>query len=172
MRTISGNLKNFTSDYQNKEINFILCNTYSQKINNSDINYEAPTEITVQTDEAGDFEISLYETKNTDIKMFYKMAIKDSSKKELKVFVEDEVLDTDILKLLEPMPKLNMFYEIKNTNIIWDDTIEELFNQFFIDEDIFTNIDENLLLNEYLKYADNKRNSKTMKKLDNYLGGL
>ena len=48
----------------------------------------------------------------------------------------------------------------------------DLFDRFFINENIFINSNENNLLQEYIKYADSIRDSDLMVKLDKFLGSI
>ncbi|WP_418179775.1 hypothetical protein ACNSOO_04735 [Aliarcobacter lanthieri] len=174
MKTITGNIKLLTNeDFENKTILFTLCNHYGKELNSIDINYKFPIKISTKTDDEGFFSIDLYEIEKSDIKMFYKMTFPDNPNiSEIKLFVQEGVDEVDFLKLLFPTQKLEMFYENKNQKIIFDDYVLELFERFFVNENLFVNRDENNLLQEFIKYADEKRNSELMEKLDKYLGSI
>jgi|GEM_PF-4204630 len=181
MRTIKGNIKALTSDFANTTIDFTLYNIYEKELKASDINNKTQVKTSTLSDENGNFSIDLYEAKQSDINMFYKVSFAKNeefsprvpcTRKDIKIFVQKGVKNKNFLKLLSPFPNLTMFYEVKNKKIYFYDSLEKLFEEFFINENIFVNTNEKNILKEYINYADNKRNSKIMKKLDNYLGSL
>jgi len=173
MRTIKGNISTLTPNFANTTIDFTLCNLYEKELKACDINYKAQVKTSTLSDENGNFSANLYEVKQNDINMFYKLSFaKDNEVQDIKIFVQKGVKNKNFLKLLTPFPNLTMFYEIKNRKIYFYSKVAQTFEEFFTNEDIFINTNEKNLLQEYVNYADNKRNSKIMKKLDNYLGSL
>ena len=50
--------------------------------------------------------------------------------------------------------------------------IIDLFDRYFTNKDIFVHTHEKNLLQEYVKYADNTRDSELMDKLDKFLGEI
>lgn len=173
MRTITGNIKSFTENIANIKIDFVLCNTYGKELNIADINYKTAIKKSTTTDENGNFSISLYETEQSDIKMFYKMLFPDNDDiPDIKLYIQEGVKEIDFLKLLYPMPKLEMFYEIKNQQLFFNAGVTELFENFFVNENIFTNTNENNFIKTYISFADNERESDLMSELDKYLGSV
>ena len=174
MRTITGNIKILADEkYANKKLEFILCNLYGKQISNLDVDGQIATKKSITTDEEGNFKIELFETETSKIPMYYKIIFIDNPDiEDIKLFVQQGNTEVDFLKLLFPLPKLNMFYETKNQKIIFNNMIIDLFDRYFTNEDIFVNTHEKNLLQEYVKYADNTRDSELMDKLDQYLGSL
>lgn len=173
MRTITGNIKILTEDFANKKLTFTLCDLYGRKINTLDINNITTAVKTAITDNQGEFKIELFETEESTIPMFYKMQfLENTDIDDIKLFVQAGTTSIDFLKLLFPYPKLNMFFEIKNEKLIFDDMVFELFERFFTNENIFVNNNENNLLQEYVKYADGIRDSELIERLDKYLGDI
>jgi hypothetical protein len=91
---------------------------------------------------------------------------------DIKLFIQSGATSIDFLKLLFPMPKLQMFYENVNMKIEFKDIVFDIFERFFVNENIFINNDENNLIQEFIKYADNTRDSEIMEKLDQYLATI
>lgn len=174
MRTVIGNIKILASnDFANKKLTFILCDIYGRKINSSLSEHLGLITKTTSTDANGNFSIDLYETEESVIPMFYKMQfIENTDINDIKLFIQKGNTQIDFLKQLFPFPKLNMFFETKNEKLIFHDMVHELFERYFINEDIFVNSNEKNLLDEYIKYADNIRDSELMEKLDKYLGDI
>ncbi len=174
MRTITGNIKILADEnYSNKNLEFVLCNLYGKPISTLDTNGQIATKKTTKTDDEGNFEIILFETETSNIPMYYKLIFKDNPDiEDIKLFVQKGDSEIDFLKLLFPVPKLNMFYENKNQKVIFHDMIVGLFNRYFTNEDIFINLNEKNLIDEYLRYADNIRDSDLMNKLDKFLGEI
>ena len=174
MRTITGNIKILADEkYANKKLEFILCNLYGKQISNLDVDGQIATKKSITTDEEGNFKIELFETETSKIPMYYKIIFIDNPDiEDIKLFVQEGSTEVDFLKLLFPLPKLNMFYETKNQKIIFNNMVIDLFDRYFTNEDIFVNTHEKNLLQEYVKYADNTRDSELMDKLDQYLGSL
>jgi hypothetical protein len=174
MRTITGNLTLLVDEqYANKNIQFILCDKYGNPLSTLDVNGQIATKKTTQTDENGNFAITLFETEESEIPMFYKMVFVDHEYLEdIKLFVQKGTEAIEFLKLLFPMPKLQMFYEDSNGQIHFKETVFDIFERFFVNENIFINNDENNLIQEFIKYADNTRDSEIMEKLDQYLATI
>lgn len=173
MRTITGNIKILTDDFENKKLTFTLCDLYGRKLNSLDIENITVTKKTTITDNQGNFEIELFETEESNIPMFYKMQfLENIDLDDIKLFVQSGTTKIDFLKLLFPYPKLNMFFETKNEKLIFHDMVFELFERFFTNENIFVNANEKNLIEEFVKYADAVRDSELMNKLDKFLGGL
>lgn len=174
MRTITGNIKILADEkYANKKLEFILCNLYGKQISNLDVDGQIATKKSITTDEEGNFKIELFETETSKIPMYYKIIFIDNPDiEDIKLFVQQGNTEVDFLKLLFPLPKLNMFYETKNQKLIFNNMIIDLFDRYFTNEDIFVNTHEKNLLQEYVKYADNTRDSELMDKLDKFLGEI
>ena len=174
MRTITGNIKILADEkYPNKKLEFILCNLYGKQISNLDVDGQIATKKSITTDEEGNFKIELFETETSKIPMYYKIIFIDNPDiEDIKLFIQQGNTEVDFLKLLFPLPKLNMFYETKNQKIIFNNMVIDLFDRFFINENIFINSNENNLLQEYIKYADSIRDSDLMVKLDKFLGSI
>jgi len=174
MRTITGNIKILTDeDYANKTLQFILCDKYGNKLSALDVSGQIATKKTIQTDATGNFSIALYETEESEIPMFYKMVFVDNDDiDDIKLFIQSGINSIDFLKLLFPMPKLEMFYENVNMEIEFKDIVFDIFERFFVNENIFINNDENNLIQEFIKYANNTRDSEIMEKLDQYLATI
>ncbi|TLS99946.1 hypothetical protein [Aliarcobacter cibarius] len=174
MRTIIGNIKILTTDdFANKKLTFILCDLYGRKLNSFDLENKVATIKTTTTDSNGNFTIELYETEKSNNPMFYKMQfLENTDIDDIKLFIQSGTNPIDFLKLLFPYPKLNMFFETKNEQIIFNDMVYGLFERYFTNEDIFVNLNEKNLLEEYVKYADGVRDSELMDKLDKFLGGI
>ena len=174
MRTITGNIKILADEkYANKKLEFILCNLYGKQISNLDVDGQIATKKSITTDEEGNFKIELFETETSKIPMYYKIIFIDNPDiEDIKLFVQEGSDSINFLKLLFPLPKLNMFYENKNQKVIFHDMIVGLFDRYFTNEDIFINLNEKNLIDEYLRYADNIRDSELMEKLDKYLGEI
>ena len=120
MRTITGNIKILADEkYANKKLEFILCNLYGKQISNLDVDGQIATKKSITTDEEGNFKIELFETETSKIPMYYKIIFIDNPDiEDIKLFVQQGSDSIDFLKLLFPLPKLNMFYETKNQNDI------------------------------------------------------
>ena len=174
MRTITGNIKILADEkYANKKLEFILCNLYGKQISNLDVDGQIATKKSITTDEEGNFKIELFETETSKIPMYYKIIFIDNPDiEDIKLFIQEGTSPIDFLKLLFPLPKLNMFYETKNQKIIFHSMVVDLFDRYFTNEDIFVNTHEKNLLQEYVKYADNTRDSELMDKLDKFLGEI
>ena len=174
MRTITGNIKILADEkYANKKLEFILCNLYGKQISNLDVDGQIATKKSITTDEEGNFKIELFETETSKIPMYYKIIFIDNPDiEDIKLFIQEGNTEVDFLKLLFPLPKLNMFYETKNQKINLNNMIIDLFDRYFTNEDIFVNTHEKNLLQEYVKYADNTRDSELMDKLDKFLGEI
>jgi hypothetical protein len=174
MRTITGNIKILTDEqYADKTIEFILCDKYGNKLSTLDVSGQIATKKTIQTDANGNFTVVLYETEESEIPMFYKMVFVDNVDiEDIKLFIQKGEASIDFLKLLFPMPKLEMFYENVNMEIEFKDIVFDIFERFFVNENIFINNDENNLIQEFIKYANNTRDSEIMQKLDEYLATI
>ncbi len=174
MRTITGNITILADEqYANKNLEFILCDKYGNPLSTLDVNGQIATKQTTQTDENGYFSIILYETEDSEIPMFYKMKFKDNEDiEDIKLFIQKGTESIDFLKLLFPMPSLQMFYEDINGNIVFKEIVLEIFERFFVNENIFINNDEKNLIQEFVNYADEIRDSEIMEKLDEYLATM
>ena len=122
MRTITGNIKILADEkYANKKLEFILCNLYGKQISNLDVDGQIATKKSITTDEEGNFKIELFETETSKIPMYYKIIFIDNPDiEDIKLFVQQGNTEVDFLKLLFPLPKLNMFYETKNQKLIFN----------------------------------------------------
>lgn len=174
MRTITGNIKILADQqYADKTLEFVLCNKYGEKMSAISIAGQIATSKKIQTDENGGFSVMLFETDTSLLGIFYKMCFVDNDDiEDIRLFIQEGNQSIDFLKLLFPMPKLNMFYENKNDKIEFKDMVFSIFTRFFVDENIFVNNDENNLIKEFIKYADNDRDSEIMQELDKYLATI
>lgn len=173
MRKVTGNITTIANtDYANSKIEFILCDYYGRKTNAIDDNGQIATSKTISTDEAGYFEIELYETELSPVPIYYKMSFNDPSIEDIKLFVQKGKEDIDFLKLLLPIPNFEMWYKQQNQKIVFDDMIVSLFDRFFVNENIFTNSFEKKILDEFVRYADKIRDTELMRKLDKFLGEI
>ncbi|QDF28996.1 hypothetical protein [Halarcobacter anaerophilus] len=174
MRTITGNIKILADqDYASKTLEFILCNKYGNQLSALDVDGQIATKKTVATDTSGNFTVILYETEEAEIPMFYKMVfVENEDIEDIKLFIQSGDSDIDFLNLIFPMPELNMFYEDINGAIVFKDIVFDIFERFFVNENIFINNDEKNLIEEFIKYADNTRDSEIIEKLDQYLATL
>lgn len=174
MRTVNGNIKTLLNTaYDNKDIEFTLCDKYGNQINTLDISGQIVTKQTVRTDSNGFFTVRLHETEQADIPMFYKMEFKDNeSLNSIKLFIQQGIEDINFLKLLKPMPNLEMFYEIKNSKYEFKENVRETFNHYFVNENIFFNNDENNLIASFIEFADKNIDNKLLSNLDKHLASL
>ncbi len=174
MRTVNGNITLLIDEsYREKKLQFILCDKYGNALNAIDVNGQIATRKTTTTDASGDFTITLYETEQSEIPMFYKMKFTENEDiEDIKLFIQKGTEPINFLKLLFPMPDFKMFYEDINGTIVFKDFVTDIFERFFVNENIFINNDENNLLQEFVKYADGIRDSEIMKLLDKYLATI
>ena len=141
MRTVTGNIKILANQsYSNRDIVFTLCDKYGNKINVTDLQGQIAIEQTIATDTNGNFLVQLYETETSEIPMFYKMSFVDNVDiADIKLFVQKGDVEIDYLKLLRPMPNLEMFYEIKSGKYEFKENTVDIFNKFFVNGNIFLN---------------------------------
>ncbi len=174
MRNVTGNITLLVDEsYGDKKLQFILCDKYGNALSSIDVNGQIATKKITTTDASGNFTIALYETEQSEIPMFYKMKFVDHDDiEDIKLFVQKGTESIDFLKLLFPMPDFEMFYEDVNGAIKFKDKVSDIFERFFVNENIFINNDENNLLQEFLKFADNTRDSEIMELLDKHLATI
>lgn len=174
MRTITGNITLLTDQhYANKSIDFVLCDKYGKALNAFDLGGQIATKKTITTDEDGNFSVELYETEEADISMFYKMQFKEHEDiEDIKLFIQKGEESADFLKFLFPVPDLSMFYEEKNGVIYFKKDVVILIDNFLIGNYQFVSNLEKKLIEEFIKYADDKNENKVAQALDELLGKI
>lgn len=173
MRTIIGNIKNFTNNYENIKISFVLIDKYGNKTSYMHDGENIINEVELETDENGDFTTSLFETQKSKIKLFYKLFIEDKATNKILSIPEGDT-DLDITDINKINKTLDQFYEYieKDGTYKFNCDISILFEKYFAGENEFFTQDETNLINIYLDFLDGGNEREDMKALSEYLDAL
>ena len=168
MRTVTGIIPLIISPIN---ITFTLCDRYGNTTSVTDADV-APKQ-TISSEADGSFSISLYETEQSKLPIHYKISFEDNKEMaDIKIFVHEGNEPIDFLKLLFPAVSLKMFYTETNGIIEFDESVKEIHEQFFVNENIFINNDEKNLIQEFVRFADDTEDNKIMEELDKYLATI